>query len=65
MLHCISTGKSFVPPPDVDVGVVHFIPRKRPLIDVPFPLVQKVCRHLFHYRQKHCRTSLGYEKYNF
>lgn len=58
-LKMVIPGKVFVPPPDVDVGVVHFIPRKQPLIDLPFPLVQKVCRHLFHYRGKYCKHSLG------
>lgn len=58
-LKMVIPGRAFVPAPDVDVGVVHFVPRKNPLIELPFPLVQKVCRHLFHYRGKHCKHSLG------
>ena len=57
MLYLLS-GKAFVPPPDVDVGVVHFVPRIKPFIDVPFPLVQKLCRQLFHFRQKECKNCL-------
>ncbi|CAB3407024.1 unnamed protein product [Caenorhabditis bovis] len=49
---------SFVPRPLVDVGVVRFEPRKTPLINVPFEVVEKVCRHVFHYRQKHVNKGL-------
>ncbi|KAL3867734.1 hypothetical protein ACJMK2_040597 [Sinanodonta woodiana] len=45
-------GKAFVPPPEVDVGVVKFIPLKRPLIELPFPLVEKVVSHIFHTKRK-------------
>lgn len=31
-------GKNFVPAPEVDVGVVRFIPRQEPLIPVAFPV---------------------------
>ena len=48
----IIPGKAFVPQPDVDAGVVHFVPRIEPLIDVPFEYVEKTVRHVFHYRQK-------------
>ncbi|MFH4981468.1 hypothetical protein AB6A40_008177 [Gnathostoma spinigerum] len=43
----------FVPKPDVDVGVVKFIPRVEPLIKCCFELVEKVAREIFHYRQKY------------
>ncbi|PIK57004.1 putative dimethyladenosine transferase 1, mitochondrial [Apostichopus japonicus] len=51
-------GKAFVPPPDVDVGVVHFTPRIDPQIKVPFKLVEKLVRHTFHFRQKHCEKGV-------
>ncbi|KAL4236358.1 Dimethyladenosine transferase 1 [Mactra antiquata] len=57
----IIPGKAFVPSPDVDVGVVHFKPRKKPQIDLPYKLITKVNRHLFHYRQKQCKNSLATE----
>ena len=37
-LKFIIKGGAFVPPPDVDVAVMHFIPKKEPLIDVSFPI---------------------------
>ena len=52
------SGKSFVPPPKVDVAVVHFIPRVEPLIKQPFKVVEKVVRHVFHYRQKMCKRGI-------
>ncbi len=51
-------GKSFFPPPDVDVGVVHFVPRVEPQIRLPFKLVEKVVRHIFHYRPKMCKRGV-------
>lgn len=42
-----------MPVPEVDVAVVKFVPRDEPLIRAPFELVEKVCRHLFHYRRKY------------
>ncbi|TKR64486.1 hypothetical protein L596_025009 [Steinernema carpocapsae] len=46
-------GSCFVPKPQVDVGVVRFVPRIEPLIPCAFEVVEKVARHVFHYRQKH------------
>lgn len=51
-------GKVFVPVPDVDVGVVRFTPRIEPTINLPFTLVEKVLRHVFHFRQKMCKRGL-------
>ena len=45
-------GQCFVPAPAVQVSVVRFVPRAEPLIKCHFSLVEKLCRHLFHYRQK-------------
>ncbi|CAD5205582.1 unnamed protein product [Bursaphelenchus okinawaensis] len=45
-------GQCFVPRPQVDVGVVTFVPREEPLIETSFEIVEKVARHVFHYRQK-------------
>ncbi|XP_033736701.1 dimethyladenosine transferase 1, mitochondrial-like [Pecten maximus] len=50
-------GAAFVPKPKVDVGVVHFLPRIKPMIPLPFPLVEKVCKHVFHHRNK--KLSFG------
>ena len=52
MFYIAFAGKSFVPAPDVDVGLVHFVPRQKPLIDLPYRLVGKVTRTVFHHRQK-------------
>lgn len=47
-------GKAFVPKPDVDVGVVTLIPKKYPIINLPFKMVEKVLRNIFNMRQKYC-----------
>lgn len=47
-------GKAFVPKPEVDVGVVHLVPLITPIIDLPFNIVEKVVRCVFHFRQKYC-----------
>lgn len=52
-------GRAFMPPPDVDVGVVQLKPRVVPHVPLPFPLVEKVARCLFSFRQKYCRRGLG------
>jgi len=46
-------GKAFVPQPDVDVGVVTFLPRVRPLINMDFNLIEHVLRTIFSFRQKY------------
>jgi dimethyladenosine transferase 1 len=51
-------GKAFVPAPKVDVAVVTLAPLKRPQIDVPFQMVEKVVRHIFQYRQKYCMAGI-------
>jgi len=51
-------GKAFVPKPDVDVGIVTLIPYQIPLTNLPFNLVEKVCRHIFSMRQKFCRRGV-------
>ncbi|KAH8300552.1 hypothetical protein KR018_012240 [Drosophila ironensis] len=52
-------GRAFVPKPQVDVGVVKLIPLKRPKTQLPFPLVERVVRHIFSMRQKYCRRGYG------
>ncbi|XP_058832968.1 dimethyladenosine transferase 1, mitochondrial-like [Topomyia yanbarensis] len=52
-------GKAFVPKPDVDVGVIHIIPLKKPLTIVHFDIVEKVVRHIFSMRQKYCRRGVA------
>lgn len=53
------SGKYFVPAPKVDVSVVKLVPLVEPRIKLPFKVVEKFVRHLFHYRNKHIRFSLG------
>ncbi|KAH8264810.1 hypothetical protein KR038_002093 [Drosophila bunnanda] len=57
VLKFIIPGKAFVPKPQVDVGVVKVIPLKRPKTHLPFPLVERVVRHIFSMRQKYCRRG--------
>lgn len=52
-------GRAFVPKPDVDVGVVRFVPLVTPLIQSPFDVVEKVVRTGFSFRQKYCQKSLA------
>lgn len=52
-------GKAFVPKPDVDVGVVTFVPFVRPLTELPFGLVERVVRHIFSMRQKYCQRGVA------
>ncbi|XP_014671770.1 PREDICTED: dimethyladenosine transferase 1, mitochondrial-like [Priapulus caudatus] len=52
-------GKAFVPKPDVDVGVVHLVPRIHPRIAHPFKMVEKVVRSVFHFRQKKCKRGIA------
>ncbi|XP_059469793.1 dimethyladenosine transferase 1, mitochondrial [Neocloeon triangulifer] len=47
-------GSSFVPKPDVDVGVVHMVPKSVPSVAVPFKVFEKVTRTVFCMRQKYC-----------
>jgi len=51
-------GQAFVPKPEVDVGVVTFTPLKRPYIDLPFSLVEKVVTTIFHGKQKKLRNTV-------
>jgi dimethyladenosine transferase 1, mitochondrial len=53
------SGSAFVPKPDVDVGVVTFVPYKTPITDFDFDLVEKVVRHIFSMRQKYCRRGVA------
>lgn len=58
-LKFIIPGKAFVPKPDVDVAVVTLIPNKTPRTDLPFDLVEKICRYIFSMRQKYCRRGVS------
>jgi dimethyladenosine transferase 1 len=53
------TGSAFVPKPEVDVGVVTFVPLKKPLTNHNFKFFEKINRHLFCFRQKYCIKSAG------
>ncbi|XP_072753675.1 mitochondrial transcription factor B1 [Anoplolepis gracilipes] len=75
VLRFIIPGKSFVPQPDVDVGVVSFTPLVTPRTQHDFKLFEKVTRHVFNFRQKYsircietlfplyCRKELGLMMY--
>lgn len=52
-------GKAFVPKPDVDVSIVTLIPYQVPLTNLPFELVEKVCRYIFSMRQKYCQRGVS------
>ncbi|XP_023420331.1 dimethyladenosine transferase 1, mitochondrial isoform X2 [Cavia porcellus] len=52
-------GQAFVPKPQVDVGVVHFMPLIEPKIEQPFKLVEKVVQNAFQFRRKYCHRGLG------
>lgn len=51
-------GCAFVPQPKIDVFVMKLIPLEMPKIRLHFDLIEKFCRHLFHYRQKKCIRCL-------
>ncbi|XP_019405593.1 PREDICTED: dimethyladenosine transferase 1, mitochondrial [Crocodylus porosus] len=55
----IIPGRAFLPKPEVDVAVVHFIPLVEPKIQQPFKLVEKVVRSVFQFRRKHCWRGVG------
>ena len=57
-LHFVIPGKVFQPPPEVDVGVVTMTPLVEPQINLPFKLVEKLVRHVFHFRQKMCKRGI-------
>ncbi|KAG7167985.1 dimethyladenosine transferase 1, mitochondrial-like isoform X1 [Homarus americanus] len=52
-------GRAFVPKPDVDVAIAHFVPRVEPQIPLEFWLVEKVVRCVFSFRQKYCKRGAG------
>uniref|UniRef100_A0A336L5W5 rRNA adenine N(6)-methyltransferase n=1 Tax=Culicoides sonorensis TaxID=179676 RepID=A0A336L5W5_CULSO len=52
-------GSAFVPKPEVDVGVVTFVPHKIPLTNLDFDLVEKMARYLFSMRQKYCQRGIS------
>ncbi|XP_034249396.1 dimethyladenosine transferase 1, mitochondrial [Thrips palmi] len=52
-------GSAFVPPPEVDVGVVTFRPKIEPTIKGDFHLIEKVVRQMTCFRQKYCITCAG------
>ena len=53
-------GSSFVPKPEVDVGVVRLVPKRVPAVKVSFAVFEKVTRTVFAMRQKHCKNPLRY-----
>ncbi|KZC13118.1 PREDICTED: dimethyladenosine transferase 1, mitochondrial [Dufourea novaeangliae] len=75
VLHFIIQGSAFVPKPDVDVGVVSFIPLANPRTKHEFKIFERVTRHIFSFRQKYsvrgietlfppeCRKECGHMMY--
>lgn len=71
ILHFMIPGSAFVPKPDVDVGLVSFVPLAVPRTRHEFKIFEKVTRHIFSFRQKYsirgietlfpleCRGELG------
>ncbi|XP_053203079.1 mitochondrial dimethyladenosine transferase 1-like [Panonychus citri] len=53
-------GSHFFPKPQVDVGLVRLLPLRTPLVptEIPFKVVDKFVRNLFHLRRKFIRRSL-------
>jgi len=52
-------GKAFVPPPDVDAGIVNITPRIEPLIAEPTSELEYVLRRVFGQRRKMLRNSVS------
>ncbi|UYV77034.1 TFB1M, partial [Cordylochernes scorpioides] len=48
----LCAGKCFSPRPQVDVSIVRMVPLRKPKIDLPFKLVEKVVRSLFQGKRK-------------
>ncbi|XP_033341537.2 mitochondrial transcription factor B1 [Megalopta genalis] len=71
VLRFIIPGTAFLPKPDVDVGLVTFVPLATPRTNHEFKIFEKVTRHIFSFRQKYsirgietlfplnCREELG------
>ncbi|XP_015782051.1 dimethyladenosine transferase 1, mitochondrial-like [Tetranychus urticae] len=57
---CLIPGNQFFPKPQVDVGLVRLIPRRVPLVptEIPFKVIDRFVKHLFHLRRKILRRSL-------
>lgn len=52
-------GGAFVPPPEVDVGVVRLVPLRKPYIDLPYELIDRVLHALFvSGKNRQIKTSL-------
>ncbi|XP_076751800.1 mitochondrial transcription factor B1 [Xylocopa sonorina] len=54
LLNFVISGAAFVPKPDVDVGLVTFVPLATPRTRHEFKIFEKVTRHIFSFRQKYC-----------
>lgn len=59
VLHFVIPGTAFVPQPDVDVGLVSFVPLAVPRTKQEFKLFEKVVRHVFSFRQKYIIRGVG------
>ncbi|XP_012534995.1 dimethyladenosine transferase 1, mitochondrial [Monomorium pharaonis] len=52
-LHFTIPGEAFIPKPEVDVGVVSFVPLVKPRTQHDFKFFAKIARHVFSFRQKY------------
>lgn len=52
-------GQAFVPKPEVDAGVVSFVPLIVPQTQHEFSFFEKVTRHIFSFRQKYSQACVG------
>ncbi|XP_076245481.1 mitochondrial transcription factor B1 [Calliopsis andreniformis] len=59
VLHFIIPGTAFVPKPDVDVGLVTFVPLAVPRTKHEFNIFEKISRHIFSFRQKYSIRGLA------
>lgn len=51
-------GKQFVPPPKVDAGVLHMVPRIEPDTQLDMLELEQFCRIVFNTRRKQLHTTL-------
>ncbi|XP_031841959.1 mitochondrial transcription factor B1 [Nomia melanderi] len=59
ILRFIIPGSAFLPKPQVDVGVVTFVPLVTPRTKHEHDIFTKVTRHIFSFRQKHSVKGIG------
>ena len=58
-LRFLIPGTAFVPKPEVDVGIVSFVPLVKPRTHHNFKLFEKITRHVFSFRQKYSQACVA------